>query len=100
MEDSIVAFATVANALSTGQIGTPVAVRVVSHLSADHGPLERAAVRTLEAASTWLKSRLDQLSAFGSVEAGQISALSRFAGGQTALVSVGSRGVGQPRQAR
>jgi hypothetical protein len=51
---------TVADALRTGQIGTPVAVRVVSYLTADHGPLERVAARTLEAASAWLNSRSDQ----------------------------------------
>jgi predicted dehydrogenase len=87
---------TVTVALRTGQIGTPVAVRVVSHLTADHGPLERVAARTLETASAWLNSRPVQLTAFGSVEAGQVSTLTRFAGGQTALVCVGSCGVGQP----
>lgn len=96
MEDLIVASKTVADALGTRQIGTPVAVRVVSHLSADHGPLERVAARALEAAAGWLKSPIDQLTATGSVEAGQISTLARFVGGQTALVSVGSRGVGPP----
>ena len=96
MLDLNVASETVVDALQTGQIGTPVAVRVVSYLTADHGPLERTAARTVAAASAWLKSRPDQLTAFGSVEAGQISTLTRFAGGQTALVSVGIRGVGQP----
>ena len=96
MLDVNVASETVADALRTGQIGTPVAVRVVSHLTADHGPLERVAARTLEAASAWLNSRPDQLTAFGSVEAGQVSTLTRFVDGQTALVSVGSCGVGQP----
>jgi myo-inositol 2-dehydrogenase / D-chiro-inositol 1-dehydrogenase len=96
MEDLIAASKTVSAALATGQIGTPLAVRVVSHLSADHGPLERVAARTLEIASAWLTSRLDQLTAMGGAEGGQISTLARFAGGQTALVSVGSRGVGPP----
>ena len=41
MVDLNVASETVVDALQTGQIGTPVAVRVVSYLTADHGPLER-----------------------------------------------------------
>lgn len=91
-----VSLPTITNAIRTGQIGTPVAVRIVSHLSADHGTLERSAAQALAAASAWLDSDVDQLTAFGSVEAGQISALARFAGGQTAVVSVGSCGVGPP----
>ncbi len=96
MLDVNLASETVADALRTGQVGTPVAVRVVSHLTADHGLLEREAARTLKSASAWLNSRPDQLTAFGSVEAGQVSTLTRFVDGQTALVSVGSCGIGQP----
>jgi hypothetical protein len=37
-----VAAQTVAEALRAGQIGTPVAARVVAALAADHGKIERA----------------------------------------------------------
>ncbi len=91
-----IASRTVLDALQTGQIGTAVAVRVVAHLTADHGPLERFNARIMEATGTWLKSRPERLTAMGNVEAGQISTLNRFVGGQTALVSVGTIGMGQP----
>jgi hypothetical protein len=83
-------------ALKTEQIGTPVAARVVVHQDADHGLVERLAARALEAAAGWLESRPERLAALGGVERGQISLLARFAGGQSALVSVSARGSGSP----
>ena len=91
-----IASRTVLDALQTGQIGTAVAVRVVAHLTADHGPLERFNARIMEATGTWLKSRPERLTAMGNIESGQINTLNRFVGGQTALVSVGTIGMGQP----
>ena len=90
-----VAAQTVAEALKTGQIGTPVAARVVAALTADHGRLERQLARFLEACADWLGSRPDQLTAFGGVESGQVSALARFEAGATALVAVSVTGVGR-----
>src|SRR3954452_6854012 len=87
---------TVAEALLTGQIGTPVAARVVAALTADHGRIERQLARILEACADWLGSRPDQLTAFGDVGAGQVSALARFEAGSTALVAVSVTGVGRP----
>ena len=91
-----VASQTVQNALATKQIGAPLAVRIVAHQSADHGTLERLAAVGLETAAGWLRSQPDRLMVSGSVERGQLSTLARFAGGQTALVSAGSCGVGRP----
>src|SRR5262245_38727095 len=91
-----VAAQTVAEALKTGQIGTPVAARVVAALAGDHGGLERQLARILEACADWLGSRPDQLTAFGGVESGQVSALARFEAGATALVAVSVMGVGRP----
>ncbi len=96
MREFQVASQTIGQALKTGQIGTPVAVRIVAHLSADHGTVERLSASALEAASTWLQSQPTELTASGSAERGQVSTLARFAGGQTALVSAGSSGVGSP----
>lgn len=96
MDELSAALETVDAALATGQIGTPVAARIVAHLGADHGQLERLAARWLAAVSDWFKSRSVELTALGGAEAGQISLLARFAAGQTALVSVGSHGAGQP----
>ena len=73
-----VAAQAVAEALRTGQIGTPVAARVVAALTADHGRIERQLARILEACAEWLGSRPDQLTAFGGVEVGQVSVLARF----------------------
>ena len=55
-----VAAQAVAEALRTGQIGTPVAARVVAALTADHGRIERQLARILEACAEWLGSRPDQ----------------------------------------
>ena len=86
----------VSQALKTKQIGTPVAVRVVAHLVADHGLLERLTVVWLEEVSKWLNGQANQVTAMGSVETGQISTLTLFPGGQSALVALGSCGIGQP----
>src|SRR5919107_1434523 len=91
-----VAAQAVAEALRTGQIGTPVAARVVAGLTADHGRIERQLARILEACAEWLGGRPDQLTAFGGVEVGQVSALARFETGATALVAVGATGTGRP----
>jgi predicted dehydrogenase len=91
-----VAAQTVAEALKAGQIGTPVAARVVAALTADHGRIERQLARLLEACAGWLGSRPDQLTAFGGAESGQGSVLARFATGATALAAASVTGVGRP----
>lgn len=82
--------------LATNQIGTPVAVRLIAHVAADHGLLERWAARSLEAASEWLKSHVSWVRACGGPQRGQISVLAQCEGGQSALVCIGSSGVGAP----
>src|SRR4051812_2453295 len=91
-----VATQTVAEALKTGQIGTPVAARVVVSLTADHGRIESQLARILAACADWLGSPPDQLTVFGNVESGQFSGLARFESGATALVAVSVTGVGRP----
>jgi predicted dehydrogenase len=91
-----VAAQTVAEALRVGQIGTPVAARVVAALTADHGTIERQLARILEVCADCLRSQLDQLTAFGGVPTGQVSALAQFEGGATALAAVSVMGVGRP----
>jgi predicted dehydrogenase len=88
---------TVPLAIATGEIGSPVAVRIIAHLAADHGLLERLAARCLAEASSWLQSAPSTLQALGGSAHGQISLLAAFERGQSALVSVGACGVGQPR---
>jgi hypothetical protein len=58
-----IAAQTLAKAVQTGQIGTPVAARVVAALTADHGRIERQLARILEACADWFGSRPDQLTA-------------------------------------
>jgi predicted dehydrogenase len=91
-----VALQTIAEALHTGPIGTPVAARVVAAATADHGRLERRLARLLGACAGWLGNRPDQLAAFGAVESGLVSALARFETGATALVTVSTAAVGRP----
>jgi predicted dehydrogenase len=90
------ALKTVDSALKTGQIGTPVAVRIVAHVTADHGEIERLLARALDAAAGWLGSKPQSVTALGSVAGGQISTLMQMADGQTALISAGSSGIGSP----
>ena len=87
---------TVARAIATEQIGTPVATRVVAHLSADHGTLVRFAARAIEISVDWLSAEPDQLTAFGGVDRGQISALISCPSGRSSLVSVGTCGLDRP----
>jgi predicted dehydrogenase len=91
-----VAAQTVAEALRTRQIGTPVAARAVAALTADHGSIEHQLARILAACTDWLGSQPDQLTAFGGAESGQVSALVRFEAGATALAAVSGTGVGRP----
>jgi predicted dehydrogenase len=91
-----VAERTVAAALETGQIGTAVAIRLVADLTTDHGLIERQLARILEVCAHWLGSPPDQLTAFGGIQRGQVSALARFEAGSTALVSVAASAFGRP----
>jgi predicted dehydrogenase len=86
----------VEQALSTTQVGRPVAVRVVAHVRADHGHVRLLAADALAHAVKWLGSEPDRVTAAGSVQSGQFTALARCVGGQTALVSAGSSGIGRP----
>jgi predicted dehydrogenase len=96
MEVFDVAARTVATALQTGQIGIPVALRVVADLTTDHGLIERQLARILEIGAQWLGSSPDQITAFGGIARGQVSALARFEIGSTALVSVAASTLGHP----
>jgi len=92
-----IASQTVQEALATGRIGTPVAVRVIAHLTSDHGRVERLAARVLESVAGWLGGDAPRrLTALGSVETGQISTLVQLDGGQSALISAGSCSMGPP----
>ena len=99
MSSFATAAATMTGALRSGQIGTPVAARVVVCQFADGAALERLAAWGLEAAASWLNGRLRDLTAFGGPDCAQISALARFQQGQSALVSVGNCAGGAPVQA-
>ena len=82
--------------MRTGQIGTPVAARVVACLTSDAELQERLAARALAAATSWLDGELQQVTAYGGPQHRQISALARFRQGQSALVSVGCCAPGRP----
>jgi len=96
MADFELVVGAVQKALATGQIGTPVGVRIVEHSSADHGQIESTSARALSAAISWLGGKPTRLTAGGSVRDGQITTLALLDGGQTAVVSAGACGVGLP----
>jgi predicted dehydrogenase len=79
-------------AVKAKRIGTPVSVRIVDHTSSDPRRVDALLVQALETASRWLGAEVGRLVALGGAESGQISALAQFPKGQTALVSVGTRG--------
>jgi UDP-N-acetylglucosamine 3-dehydrogenase len=83
-------------ALTQSRIGTPVAARVVMLLTVDHGRLEAALDRALDAVGKWMSSPATRLWAQGGVEKGQFHVQLGFGGGQTALVTVGNSGVNSP----
>jgi predicted dehydrogenase len=86
----------VLSALRAKRIGTPVSVRIVDHAASAPDRLGPALGRHLEAASRWLGADVRRLAALGDLRLGPVSVLMEFSQGQTALVSVGTRGAGPP----
>lgn len=82
----------VARALESGQVGTPVAARVVDHGASDPQGIEPRLAHLLALASQWMGAEPVRISAGGSIESGQRTALVLLAGGQSLLVSVGVLG--------
>ena len=79
----------VRSAVSQRRIGSPVALRAFFHLSPDHGRLMPLLGEALNTASGWFASPPARLYALGGVREGQVTVLLEYAGGETALVSVG-----------
>lgn len=90
------AVSSVDSALRARQIGTPVSARIVAHRSPDHGHQQQLLGEAMAAASRWLDGRPLRVTALGRLETGQTSVLVGFEQGRTALVSVGSCGLGEP----
>ena len=82
---------TAARGLQTGQIGRPVALRIIAHTVIDHGELQGTAAWLLQQAEAWFDSRVQNALVVGSVENGQFSVLARFTSGQSALLAIGTR---------
>ena len=81
---------TTTRGLQTGQIGSPVALRVIAHTVVDHGELQGTAAWLLHQAESWFNSRVQNVIVIGSVENGQISILASFTSGTSALLSIGT----------
>ena len=81
---------TTTHGLQTGQIGRPVALRVIAHTVVDHGELQGTAAWLLHQAESWFNSRVQNVIVIGSVENGQISILASFTSGTSALLSIGT----------
>ncbi len=78
------------------QIGTPVAARIVAHLTADHGHTVPAAIAALEATLIWFDDEAAWVKASGDAAAGQVTLLLKTIKGRTAIISAGTSGVGRP----
>lgn len=90
------AFQAVARALGTGQVGKPVAVRLVDGTATHRKLLEPRLAQVLAVAAGWVDEPPERLCAFGSSAAGQITASLVFRPGQSILASAGVRGSGPP----
>jgi len=77
----------VQQALAEGQIGAPVFVRWVAANAREAAELLPGLGAMLEAAETWLGAAAQRLYAVGSPEAGQVTAMVDYAGGQSALLT-------------
>lgn len=82
--------------LATSRIGTPVAARVVVHTLDNPDDIPTLLARLMATATKWLGGRISTLLAQGSVQAGHTTALIRLDGGQSLLVSAGTRGKAMP----
>jgi len=83
----------VSAALRSGRIGTPVSARLVAHTASDPDQVEGLLGRAIKIASRWLNAEVERRAALGEPHSGQTSVLLEFRQGQTALVSVGTRGL-------
>ena len=83
-------------AIDTGQIGTPVAARVLLQNGTDAGRIEACLGEAVAEVGRWLDCPVESVAAQGGEEVGQVSALARFGGGRMALVSAGLHGSGAP----
>ena len=83
-------------AIDTGQIGIPVAARVLLQNGTDAGRIEACLGEAVAEVGRWLDCPVESVAAQGGEEVGQVSALARFGGGRMALVSAGLRGSGAP----
>ncbi|MFC1597614.1 hypothetical protein ACFL5Q_06730, partial [Planctomycetota bacterium] len=83
-------------ALRSKRIGTPVSVRIVDCGTSEVERLEPRLARAMETASRWLGAEVRRLAALGDFQSHQVSVLAEFRQGQTALVSVGTRGHARP----
>ena len=86
----------VLNVLRTKRIGIPVSVRIVDHTTSESDRIEPSLGHSLEAASSWLNADVRGLAALGDLRSGPVSVLMEFRQGQTAIVSVGTRGRRSP----
>jgi len=87
-------FPAITRALGTGQIGKPVAVRLVDGTASRGESLENRLAELLAMAAGWVGEEPDRLCAFGSTASGQITALLILRPGQSILASANLRGSG------
>lgn len=85
------ATAAIGQALSTQRLGTPVAARVLVHTLNDARELPALTAHVAMVTCDWLGSAPRTLFAQGDVRGGQLTVLLRLEGGQSALVSVGTK---------
>jgi predicted dehydrogenase len=87
---------TIASALDSKRIGTPVFARIVADTGDKPEAMEGFFAKALDAGCRWIGAEPTGVTALGAWTAGQVTALVEFARGQTALVSVGTSGASPP----
>jgi predicted dehydrogenase len=86
----------ITDALATGRIGTPVAVRMTAHVSEGFASGDSLAMLAHDSAARWLRARPVRVERFSCGSAESIIQLAAFDGGQSALLATGTAKRGKP----
>jgi predicted dehydrogenase len=86
-------------ALQTGRTGTPVAARIFAHECGPDDRLDDELASIIDVTSEWMRAEPAQVAAQQDPSGRQLSAIVRFAGGQSLLASTGRSSSGGPPSA-
>ncbi len=78
----------VQSVIDDGRIGSPVFLRCMVHLHSESGTLAKEMASLTTLANTWMPSSPEQIYALESEDTTQTSAMIKYVGGQSALLSI------------